>query len=582
MDSVVGFSLETSLEMARMVPALDETDLLGVKSAAERSVYRAFADGLPKDFLVIHSLQLVSGSAWGPHLDMESDFVILAPSFGLLVIEVKGGGIEHEGATGKWFSVNRDGRHLVKDPFKQAMRNKQEILRALRAMSPSGSQHLPRMLAGHAVLFPDLDRVSVLDGADRPIAIIGGRSALASPADWVRSVFDFWAKGDSEWNPLGDREIKAIEEFFCASVRLTVPLALHIEREGQRQIELTNRQARILRMLSMRSRAAIAGGAGTGKTLLALRHAKDLAARGVETLLVCYNQMLGDFLKREAFRVPRLNTMTFHELCNWRIQTVRAEFGLDLLAEAKRMYPGQSLADVVWPYAMARSTEVHPFRYAAIIVDEGQDFGDEWWLGLELLLQEREESHFYVFYDPNQAVYRHSSAFPIRDPPLCLTENCRNTQAIHEKAYRYYSGYTIDPPDIPGEKPEVLVAPDVRSQARVVRQTVSALIVHEKIRPEDIAVLIAPEGKGDYYAALGQGDPPLGTRWSFETLWEPGAVLVDTARRFKGLEAAAVILWGIDLLDPAFDKELLYVSLSRARSRIWLVGSDRTRITAMC
>ena len=561
--------------MARVVPELDELALRDVTSAAERSVYVALRDHLPPDYFVIHSLQLVGTSGNGIHDDMEADFVVFAPERGFLVIEVKGGGIEYDGASRKWFSVNREGRHPIKDPFKQSMRSKHEVLGFIRSSRAWGGATAPRILAGHAVLFPDVEVLRALEGPDRPAQLMGGRPALSDPGAWVKSVFAFWEQNDRSWSPLGERGLRVVESLFCSKVTLKAPLALDIEREHLRQVQLTDRQARVLRMLSVRYRAAIAGGAGTGKTLLALRHAKELAASGKLTLLVCYNQALGDFLKREVQGLEQLHALTFHDLCNWRVSVVRAGHGVDLFEEARHMYPGESSADVQWPFALARSVEFDPFRYDAIVVDEGQDFGDEWWLGLELILKDRDDSHFYVFYDPNQSVYRMAESFPITDAPLLLTENCRNTRPIHDSAYHYYTGFQVDPPDLEGQEIVNISARDIRSQAAEVRKVVSALVSDEKVSPEEIVVLVVADGKAHYYEALRQLPAPTGTRWSFELLWEPGAVLVDTARRFKGLEAAVVVLWGLDRLDDVRDRELKYVSLSRARSRVWAVGGGR-------
>ncbi len=61
-----------------------------------------------------------------------------------------------------------------------------------------------------------------------------------------------------------------------------------------------------------------------------------------------------------------------------------------------------------------------------------------------------------------------------------------------------------------------------------------------------------------------------------ETYGGPNAVTVDTAHRFKGLEAAIVFLWGLDGFDPQSHKQTMYVGLSRAKSRLFLVGTDTT------
>jgi hypothetical protein len=509
-------------------------------------------------------------------VDAEADFVLFDPAKGVLVLEVKGGGVHLDENTREWTSVDRKGkRHPIKNPLGQARRAKYQILACIKEPKLWPGGRTPRLLMAHGALFPDLVDIRPLGGADRPLEIMGGRRELACLDQWVKGLYQYWAGQDTSWTPLGTQGIAVAEKLFTGKHTVMAPLATAIDREYRRQIELTNRQARILRTLQYRARAAIAGGAGTGKTLIALQHARALAGPGRRTLLVCYNRALGDFLKREVIGTSNLEVMTFHQLCDWRIRCIQAQSGLDLLSEAAQSYPGSDHFDVHLPFALARSAEIDSFRYQAIIVDEGQDFGDEFWLPMEMLLENAEETPFYIFYDPNQAVYRHSESFPIQDPPFLLLENCRNTRPIHKLSYRYYEGEVMDAPDIEGETPVFLPREDLRTQAEAIRKTVTFLLGQERIRPEDIAVLLLDEPKERHYQSLRASGNPVGATWSFECLWEPGAILVDTARRFKGLEAAIVILWGLQDADNPRDRELLYVAFSRARSRLWLVGPQK-------
>jgi hypothetical protein len=52
----------------------------------------------------------------------EADFIIIHPSEGILVVEVKGGGIQIE--NGNWYNIDRHNiKHSIKDPLKQARSN---------------------------------------------------------------------------------------------------------------------------------------------------------------------------------------------------------------------------------------------------------------------------------------------------------------------------------------------------------------------------------------------------------------------------------------------------------------------------
>lgn len=559
--------------MAHMVPFLNELDLQKIQSQAERTIYQVLRDKLADNVLVLHSLELVIQKEGAPPNDAEADFVIFDPTRGFLVIEVKGGGITYDGNDRKWCSLDRYGfAHEISDPFRQARNAKHEILRNLKSSKMWGPAGMPRIDIGHAVVFPDLLDVRALTGPDRPAALIGSKSSLTDIKSWLEGVYRYWSN-DSLSRPMGAKGMAVVESVFCQKIQVNIPLALTIEREYQRQIELTERQARILRSLRHRHRASIAGGAGTGKTVIALQHAKSLALQGLQTLLVCYNRALADFLKRQVQDIPKLHAMSFHQLCDWRIRSVNASSNLDLLREAQLSYPSQSLFDVQLPYALARSSEFSDFRYEAIVVDEGQDFGDEYWMPIEMLLADEEDSPLFIFSDPNQSVYRTAASFPIHGAPFFLTENCRNTSHIHKVAYTYYSGDEVDPPDIEGAPPQLIEAITPEQQAKKIKMFVSDLIQNQKVASQEIAVLVFDDKKDLYYQAFQRGGNPAGAAWSFESLWVHSTVLVDTARRFKGLEASIIILCGLEHANLERDRELLYVSLSRARSRLFLAGS---------
>ena len=57
---------------------------------------------------------------------------------------------------------------------------------------------------------------------------------------------------------------------------------------------------------------------------------------------------------------------------------------------------------------------------------------------------------------------------------------------------------------------------------------------------------------------------------------DPGKVLLESIKRFKGLERRVVILADIDNLDPENDVEQLYVGFSRARTHLIVIAKPET------
>ena len=229
------------------------------------------------------------------------------------------------------------------------------------------------------------------------------------------------------------------------------------------------------------------------------------------------------------------------------------------------------------PNALAYSLEILPDRFDAIVCDEGQDFREEFWMPLELLLSDYERGPLYVFYDDNQNIYSRASTFPIRDPPFTLTTNCRNTAPIHRAAYSRYRGVPVHPPDIEGDDVQFDEASTREAQATKITARIVDLVARQGVVAGDIVVLIADAAhKLDYYTLLKRQSLPRPATWLEEGPRGQHTVLIDTVQRFKGLEAPIVILWGFDAVNMQRSQELLYVAMSRAKSLLVVVGTPAT------
>lgn len=562
--------------MARMLPQLSEQRLeeIAERSKAEATFYRQCRDNLDSRFVVFFSVPWVGADNKGKVRDGEIDFMIFDPNSGFMVIEIKGGGISYKSSTDEWFTTNDKGTFSIKNPFIQAKENKHKVLEILKNHPRWSRIGVSRVLMAHAVFFPNLQSVDRLVMPQSPQELIGCATDFSRLNKWVEAVFNYWKGLDEKFQPLGAAGISLAEAIFFRAVEVRPLLASQLADEEKIRIQLTDQQAHLLSALGMRKRAAISGGAGTGKTLLALNKARKLADSGIRTLLICYNRPLADHLKTLSLDNDNLLPMTYHQLCDWRIGIVKTEKGRDLLQEAKEAYPKEDLFDVQIPYALALSTEILPERFDAIIIDEGQDFRDDYWLPIEMLLTHPINSYLYIFFDQNQALYKNASTFPIADDPFELTANCRNTRYIHDASYHYYNGNPTDAPAITGEPIDIIVAPSVSAQAKKLQAAIVKLLVDEKVSPTNITVLVAGDTKEAYYDLLKSQTLPNGVQWSVEKHDVINGVKVDTVKRFKGLESTILFLWGLDDLDGKRNREILYVGLSRAKSRLYVVGDE--------
>lgn len=272
--------------------------------------------------------------------------------------------------------------------------------------------------------------------------------------------------------------------------------------------------------------------------------------------------------------MDRLDVANFHQVAHRWIERAKKEIGEDCLADARAENPMGDEHDQLMPLALANAIYSLGPMYDAIIVDEGQDFGDDYWMPIEMLLTSLEDGLLYVFLDENQDIYTRSGHIPISLEPIVLDKNCRMTAAIHRAAYRHYRGVEVKASEIEGVPVEVVNADQRDRQAKSIASLITRLVAEEHIPPHHIAVLICDhDRKKDYERALQDLPIPGTVKLSNLEGYGEGVLTVDTVRRFKGLERPVIILWGFDHCDAEMHREIIYVGMSRATSVLYLVGS---------
>jgi hypothetical protein len=530
-------------------------------------VYDALKQALDDRWTVFYSRPWLGLSRTGDEIDGEADFIIAHPERGFLAIEVKGGEIDYDPASERWTSTDRNKiEHVIKNPVAQARDAKHRILDQLKK-----SPHWPVRFVciRHGVIFPDTAIHDRDYGPDRPRYIFADRREFQSDlAGWIERRFQMATPDDAVGNsaPFGDDGVRALTKLLAEPFHLRVPLG-HLMDDDDHEIEvLTQRQFVILSAIELLPRIAIRGGAGTGKTVLAVEVARRAAERGQKTLLTCFNRALA---KRLTARIGTgVELRSFHSLCGFAASNA----GLS----APRGVSEHDLHENILPELLLDSASRLPsLRYDTVVVDEGQDFRAHWWPALESVL--KPGGRLVVFHDSNQRLYHDVAALPkeLAAQPIPLNQNLRNTDAIHAMAMRHYAGEPILPSGIAGIPVEMHVTAEPAKCRHKLLEVIGRLCEVESVAPDDIAILTANESEGRMLAPEGligripvvPCDAPI-----------PGAITMDTVRRFKGLDARAVIVIATAAL--TVDPELAYVAISRARTHLVGIG-DADSISAL-
>lgn len=141
--------------MAIMIPSVISPE---VKSSAERKIFEWFKNAPGTDkWIVLHSLGITTHNKviYG-----ETDFLVLAPQLGIFALEVKGGRVKRE--NGIWYFTNRYGKtnSKVRGPFEQAKDGIFSIVDAMKKRVDIEHHHIPNVLFGYGVMFPDIEYAS--------------------------------------------------------------------------------------------------------------------------------------------------------------------------------------------------------------------------------------------------------------------------------------------------------------------------------------------------------------------------------------------------------------------------------------
>ncbi len=340
-------------------------------------------------------------------------------------------------------------------------------------------------------------------------------------------------------------------------------------------LRLTERQIQGLDFMAQNRRMVFEGCAGSGKTMLAIEKATQLARQGAEVLMVCFSIPLAQRIREVLHSrvVTGIDVFHFHDLCRHVVEETGETFIVGSAA-------GQDFWDATAAELLAETLPAFSKRYDAIIVDEGQDFCDLWWIPLEQLLADKETGSFYIFHDPHQNIFRRDDALPFSQPVFSLPSNCRNTVQIAEFVHKLAQMSTSPTYEgVKGEDPVCEEFHSDREELEAVRTTLHEMVNEEGLRTDQVVIL----GHRGFGRSIFAENPQLGNFTIIDSP-DPGErnqVRYTTLHKFKGLEADCVIVTGEDGGPKELSEEArraqLYVACSRARFLLYVFyreGSD--------
>lgn len=374
--------------MAIMIPSIPHDY---TPQSREGELFNALKN-LPDDYYVFHSLSIVKlvDDEWK---EKEIDFVIFNRYKGILCLEAKAGNVTC--VDGIWYYSSGI---EMKDPFRQANDSKWQLDKYIQDYY--GNKNIRnhcKFLS--AVWFPGLDK-GILDKLSLPTnankELVLTQEDLDNPTATIERIFEIKIPYSDyygnhyyvETDLTKDQADSLLRDILCPTFKILPSKTLELDYKRERFNSLIAEQCNLLNYLEEQRSAVINGAAGTGKTMIALEKARRHSDKGEKVLFLCFNSKLKDFLAAN-YNYPNVEYYTIDGFACKMCSSAVANFE-DLETKLIECFDDNS------------------FPYYHVIIDEGQDFGQErinsdtLFKLLEEIVLSTDSGTFYVFYDKMQ------------------------------------------------------------------------------------------------------------------------------------------------------------------------------------
>ena len=565
-----------------------------------------------------------------------SDFIILHPGRGLLLLEVKDwkfGSIDRIDRTSVTLVLNT-GIKVVGNPLEQVRQCAYQLVRCLESdpqlVNPSGpyqgklsfpygygvaltsitreqfnSSGICEVLPEHQVICRDeMTETTDPEAFQKRLwdmfNITFGRQMTLPQIDRVRwhifpeirigagqaNLFDEGSEESSD----GETDQKAPENLIPDIIKV-----------------MDMQQEQLARSLGSGHRV-VHGVAGSGKTLILgyrCLHLAKLLHKPI--LVVCFNITLAASLRRmmeDKGIHDRVHVYHFHDWCGEQLKRYHVP-----RPAAGEHYFDELVESVI--EATDRG-QIPKGQYGALMIDEGHDFEADW-LTLIVQMVDPDEGSLLLLYDDAQSIYKKKKALDFslssvgiqaRGRTTVLKVNYRNTTEILEFAYRFASqflapsdsdedGVPVIEPQAAGRRgplPYLKLCQSQDDEIRYIAHTLKRLNAAE-MKWCDMCVTCHSRRLARTVAdGLSKAGVPVEClleskeKMSYDPARD--AVKIMTMHSSKGLEFPLVVIPGVGALpgrydDPVSDAKLLYVAMTRSTDKLLLTASRESEFVKL-
>lgn len=567
--------------MARMMPSYTTEKT----PPGEKLVFHMLAGG-PDEWTIIHSLDV---APWNKGLRTEIDFVVIIPEVGILCIEVKSQkNIEYNGQTWSPASIERN-------PFSQALDGRYALYRGLRDLLPEQI----RFPVAHCVIFPRSPFELHPNLSVKDYELIDSRAfrAFARAADFCTNIKARFNKSiDVDPNlkrlakPLTTDQVETIVKCCLPIQKRRASLREEIaQREKDMEEVLLDRQKIIFELAHDNNRLVISGGAGTGKTLIAMEYARRLAESCAETSqrvgLLCFNQLVGNWMEDE---LNKNGTLPPNLIVGRALRVLAKMAGIDIPQS-----PPDEFWESILPARLEEKLTDPGFKSDAcfnyLILDEAQDIlarPQVWNILTQFLVGGLGGSNFVLLGDMENQVLADNSKLAeslqsLRNSGYFtrfrLRENCRNYKIIGDTAVRLsglsakkiYDGFRRTGGS--AQNFDLMFYDSDQDQEKLLRDLRTSLRT-KGWKPSEISILSFCAENKSLAKRVAQHDHSLQPAWL-----KSSATSYSSIYSFKGMENHIIIVTDVVVDGKDIQRNLFYTGMTRALDTVYILCHEHSK-----
>ncbi len=552
--------------MSKMIPRVISPK---IKSSAERRIFEWFkTDPTTKNWVVFHSLGIENHKTL---IYGELDFLVLAPELGVFSLEVKGGRVRRE--QGMWIFTNRFGKEFtkVRGPFEQASESMYSVFSTI---AKKGEDGLSSINHSYGVMFPDITYENCdIDCSQDQVFDVRDEHHVGR---FIKRLSDYnkdkARKKGVSIRPPRVRDIEILTSFLRGDFDRGVSLKQKLSYTEEHLFALTEEQYKVIDGLAKNKRVIVNGAAGTGKTVLAIKNAKESVVLGEDVGLFCYNLKLAKELNIhfEKDEVKPMYIGSFTQFLEDLVKTY-SSFDFNTIEDYSVFYK-ETL-----PFQALLVLEEHPIKFTKIIIDEAQDLMTPDYLDvIDVLLEGGlKKGKWYFFGDfTYQKIFNrnldYNELVEVLEEQTGFVQfelkvNCRNTLKIQKEMNSLFNS-NIETLSNDVYTPNVEYINYIEDEDQLIKvEELLKRLIGEKIKKSDITILSPYKFEKSIASKIKRYKVSNNTD-------DEQNITYSTIQGFKGLENKIIIITDLRGYNAT---DLIYVAMSRARTMLVLFETEK-------